>query len=85
MDVDRADPHDLRRFVDAQAPVYAQVRDELAARPQAQPLDVVRLPAAERPRPAARWRIATASPRAPRRVAYLAHPLLGARLVECTA
>ena len=31
MDVDRADPHDLRRFVDAQATLYAQVRDELAA------------------------------------------------------
>ena len=28
---DAADPHDLRRFVDAQAPVYAQARDELAA------------------------------------------------------
>ena len=31
MDVDGADPHDLRRFVNAQAPVYGQVRAELAA------------------------------------------------------
>ena len=31
MDVDRADPHDLRRFVEAQADVFAQARDELAA------------------------------------------------------
>jgi len=31
MDVDRIDPHHLRRFVEAQAAVYTQARDELAA------------------------------------------------------
>src|ERR1700761_5048249 len=78
------DPHDLQRFVDAQAPVWPQVREEL-----------------RRGRRASHWmwfvfpqlrglghsamaqRYAIASLEEAR--AYLAHPVLGARLHECTA
>lgn len=84
MDVDRADPHDLGRFVAAQAPLYEQVRAELAAShkrshwmwfvfPQMRGLGNSAM--------AHRYGIAS---RAEAR-AYLEHPLLGARLVECTA
>jgi uncharacterized protein (DUF1810 family) len=79
-----ADPHDLARFVDAQASVYAQVRAELAAGrkrshwmwfvfPQMRGLGHSAM--------AHRFGIASRAEAA----AYLAHPLLGARLVECTA
>lgn len=77
------DRFDLARFVEAQAPVYAQVRAELAAGrktshwmwfvfPQLRGLG--RSAMAERYGLAARAEA----------VAYAAHPLLGARLRECT-
>jgi uncharacterized protein (DUF1810 family) len=81
--VDPADPHGLQRFVAAQAPVYAQVHDELARGrklshwmwfvfPQLRELG--------RSATALRYGIASRAEAA----AYLAHPLLGVRLVECT-
>ena len=77
------DPYDLERFVAAQAPLYTQVRAELAAGdkrshwmwfvfPQLRGLG----------QSAISIRYAIASLDEAR--AYLAHPLLGARLVECT-
>jgi uncharacterized protein (DUF1810 family) len=77
------DPFDLKRFVEAQAPVYARVREELRAGekrghwmwfifPQIQGLG--RSPTAER--------FAIGSLDEAR--AYLEHPVLGARLRECT-
>ena len=75
---------DLQRFVDAQAPVYEQVRAELAAGrkrthwmwfvfPQIQGLG--------RSAMALRYAIASRE----EAEAYLAHPVLGARLRECSA
>jgi len=77
------DRHDLRRFVAAQAPVYAQARDELAAGrkrshwmwfvfPQMRGLGHSAM--------AHRYGIASRA----EAVAYLDHALLGARLVEST-
>jgi uncharacterized protein (DUF1810 family) len=77
------DPHDLQRFVDAQAPVYADVRDELARGakrshwmwfvfPQLRGLGGSPM--------AQRYGLASKDEAA----AYWAHPLLGARLAECT-
>ena len=83
MDVERADPHDLRRFVEAQAGVYAQARDELAAgRKQSHWMWFVfpQLRGLGRSAMAHRYGIASRA----EAVAYLDHPLLGARLVECT-
>ena len=80
---DGDDPHDLRRFVDAQAPVYAQARDELAAgRKQSHWMWFVfpQLRGLGRSAMAHRYGIASRA----EAVAYLAHPLLGARLLECT-
>lgn len=75
---------DLQRFVDAQAPVYERVRAELAAGakrthwmwfvfPQWRGLGFSAM--------AERYAIGSRDEAA----AYLAHPLLGARLRECTA
>ena len=83
MDVDRADPHDLRRFVDAQAAAYAAARAELAAGrkrshwmwfvfPQMRGLGQSAM--------AQRYGIASRA----EALAYLDHAVLGARLVECT-
>ena len=83
MELDRADPHDLRRFVDAQHDAYAQARAELAAArkrshwmwfvfPQMRGLGASAM--------AHRYGIASRA----EAVAYLDHPLLGPRLVECT-
>jgi len=83
MDVDRIDPHHLRRFVEAQAAVYTQARDELAAGrkrshwmwfvfPQMRGLGQSAM--------AHRYGIASRV----EAVGYLDHALLGARLVECT-
>lgn len=77
------DPFDLERFVDAQAPVYEQVLRELRAGrktthwiwfifPQAKGLG----------RSAMSLRYSIASLDEAR--AYLAHPVLGSRLAECT-
>lgn len=77
------DPHALQRFVDAQDPVYARVRDELARGektshwmwfvfPQLRGLGGSEM--------AHRYGVAGKTEAA----AYWAHPLLGARLAECT-
>ncbi|KVE34597.1 DUF1810 domain-containing protein [Burkholderia sp. BDU5] len=77
------DPYDLQRFVDAQDPVYAQVRDELRngrkrshwmwfVFPQIAGLGDSAI--------AQRYAISTLG----EADAYLRHPLLGARLRECT-
>jgi uncharacterized protein (DUF1810 family) len=77
------DPHDLQRFVDAQDPVHARVRDELARGaktshwmwfvfPQLRGLGGSEM--------AKRYGVADKAEAA----AYWAHPLLGARLAECT-
>ena len=78
-----SDPHNLKRFVDAQAPVYAQVCAELAAGrkrshwmwfifPQIKGLGVS---------PTAQFYAVASRAEAE---AYLAHPVLGPRLRECT-
>jgi uncharacterized protein (DUF1810 family) len=78
------DPHDLDRFVQAQAPVWAQVRAELAAGaktshwmwfvfPQLRGLGASAM--------AQHYGIASLE----EAQAYLAHPLLGLRLRECAA
>lgn len=83
MDVDRADPHDLRRFVDAQATLYAQVRDELAAgRKRSHWMWFVfpQLRGLGQSAMAHRYGIVSRA----EAEAYLDHAVLGARLVECT-
>ncbi|HEX7645974.1 MAG TPA: DUF1810 domain-containing protein [Noviherbaspirillum sp.] len=78
------DPHDLQRFLDAQAPVYATVCEELRAGrkrshwmwyifPQLQGLGTSPM--------AQRYAIASLD----EAQAYLAHPVLGARLRECAS
>jgi len=78
-----SDPHNLKRFVDAQAPVYAQVCAELTAGrkrshwmwfvfPQIKGLGVS---------PTAQFYAVASRAEAE---AYLAHPVLGPRLRECT-
>jgi uncharacterized protein (DUF1810 family) len=77
------DPHDLQRFVVAQAAVYAEVRAELARGKKSSHwmwFIFPQLRALGRSAAALRYGIGS---RAEAR-AYLAHPLLGARLVECT-
>ena len=77
------DPFNLQRFVDAQAPVYAEVLDELGAGaktthwmwfvfPQLKELGKSPL--------AKKYGIASLA----EALAYLEHPLLGQRLLECT-
>ena len=77
------DPFELQRFVDAQAPVYADVLDELRAGhktshwmwfifPQRTELG--------RSTIARHYGIGSLA----EAIAYLAHPLLGQRLLECT-
>ena len=77
------DPHDLRRFVDAQAPVFADVLAELEAGrkrshwmwfvfPQVAGLGLSAM--------AQRYAIRSLA----EAEAYLAHPLLGPRLRRCT-
>jgi uncharacterized protein (DUF1810 family) len=81
---DPADPHELQRFVAAQAQVYAQVRAELVSgRKQSHWMWFVfpQLRELGRSSTARRYGIASREEAA----AYLAHPLLGERLVECTA
>ena len=83
MEVDRADPHDLRRFVEAQAAVYVQARDELAAgRKRSHWMWFVfpQLRGLGQSAMAHRYGIASRA----EAVAYLDHPLLGTRLVECS-
>ena len=79
----KTDPHNLQRFVDAQAPIYEQVRAELRAGrktthwiwfifPQVSGLGYS--PMAQRFAIAGRGEAE----------GYLQHPLLGPRLAECT-
>jgi uncharacterized protein (DUF1810 family) len=79
-----ADPFDLQRFVDAQAPVYARVVAELTAgRKTSHWMWFVFPQAAGLGQSAMSVRYAIASEDEAR--AYLAHPVLGPRLRECTA
>lgn len=75
---------DLRRFVDAQAPVAAQVLDELAAGAKTSHwmwFVFPQLRGLGRSATAAHFGIASLA----EAQAYARHPLLGARLRECTA
>ncbi|MDQ7957601.1 MAG: DUF1810 domain-containing protein [Pseudomonadota bacterium] len=75
---------DLQRFVDAQAPVYEQVRAELASGRKRTHWMWFVFPQVEglgRSAMAQRYAIASREEAA----AYLAHPVLGARLRECSA
>ena len=77
------DPHDLRRFVEAQAGVYAQVRAELAAahkRSHWMWFVFPQLRGLGRSAMAERFGIGSRA----EATAYLDHPLLGPRLRECT-
>jgi uncharacterized protein (DUF1810 family) len=77
------DLHDLERFVAAQVPVWAQVRAELASgRKRSHWMWFVfpQLRGLGRSAMAERYGIASRA----EAKAYLDHPLLGARLVECT-
>jgi uncharacterized protein (DUF1810 family) len=77
-----ADPFDLQRFVDAQAPVYAQVRAELhAGRKTSHWMWFVFPQIAGLGHSAMAWRYAIRSREEAR--AYLAHDVLGSRLREC--
>ena len=78
-----SDPHDLERFVAAQAPVWQRVMAELAgARKQSHWMWFVfpQLRGLGRSETAQRYGIASRAEAA----AYLAHPVLGPRLVEAT-
>ena len=80
----REDPHDLRRFVDAQAPVYGRVKAELGAGRKASHWMWFVFPQVAglgRSAMAERYAIRSLGEAA----AYLDHALLGARLEECTA
>jgi uncharacterized protein (DUF1810 family) len=79
-----ADPHGLKRFVDAQEPVYQEVLEELRAGKKRshwiwfifpQIAGLGSSPTAQR------YAIASID----EALAYLGHPILGARLRECTA
>ncbi len=77
------DPHDLERFVVAQKDVYEQVLGELARGEKASHwmwFVFPQLKALGRSGTAKRFGIASRSEAA----AYLAHPLLGPRLLDCT-
>jgi len=84
MNAAAADPHDLQRFVDAQAPVIAAVQAELDAGAKTSHwmwFVFPQLAALGRSSTAKHYGLSGAD--AAR--AYLAHPLLGARLVDCSA
>lgn len=83
MDPDAGDPHDLARFVEAQAPVYAAVVAELGAgRKQSHWMWFVfpQLRGLGSSPTARRYAIASLAEAR----AYLAHPVLGDRLRDCT-
>ncbi len=78
------DPHNLERFVAAQNPVYAAVLAELAAGRKRSHWMWFIFPQLEglgRSAMARQYAIASID----EAIAYLAHPLLGARLRECSA
>ena len=77
------DPFNLQRFVDAQAPVYAGVLDELRAGKKATHWMWFIFPQLKelgRSTIAKHYGITSLA----EAVAYLEHPLLGQRLLECT-
>lgn len=77
------DPFDLQRFVDAQAPVYAQALAEITAgRKQSHWMWFVfpQLTGLGRSATASHYGISSAAEAR----AYWAHPLLGVRLKQCT-
>jgi uncharacterized protein (DUF1810 family) len=77
------DPHDLRRFVDAQSPVYEQVCSELRqGRKRGHWMWFVFPQIAGLGHSATARRFAIASREEAQ--AYLQHPVLGPRLRECT-
>jgi uncharacterized protein (DUF1810 family) len=77
-----ADPFDLQRFVEAQAPVYDEVRRELkAGRKQSHWMWFIFPQIAGLGQSPMSIRFAIAS--LDEAKAYLAHPILGARLREC--
>ena len=76
---------DLDRFVAAQAASTARRSPSCGRGRKTKPLDVVRLSPDRRPRPQPDRASSTRSRRAAEARAYLAHPLLGPRLAECTA
>jgi len=78
-----ADPHDLARFVVAQEAVYPSVLEELGRGRKASHwmwFVFPQLKALGRSAMAKRFGIASSA----EAEAYLSHPLLGARLIECT-
>jgi uncharacterized protein (DUF1810 family) len=77
------DPHDLQRFVDAQNPVYAHVRAELAAGAKTSHwmwFVFPQLRGLGRSATAQHFGIGSLQ----EAKAYAAHPVLGPRLTECT-
>jgi uncharacterized protein (DUF1810 family) len=78
-----ADPWDLQRFVAAQDPVYARVHAELARGAKQSHWMWFVFPQLKELGRSATARHYGIRSRA-EAVAYLAHPLLGARLIECT-
>lgn len=78
------DPFDLQRFIDAQAPVYAQVRAELAAGRKASHWMWFIFPQLRGLGRSGMARHYGISGQAEAQ-AYWRHPLLGARLRECVA
>ena len=78
-----ADPFDLQRFVDAQAPIYEQVRRELkVGRKQSHWMWFIFPQIAGLGQSPMSVRFAIAS--LDEAKAYFAHPVLGARIRECT-
>ena len=82
-ETDLNDPYDLQRFVDAQGPVYEQVRAELRAGRKRSHWMWFVFPQIEglgRSDTARRYAISSRA----EAEAYLEHPVLGPRLRECT-
>jgi uncharacterized protein (DUF1810 family) len=77
------DPYDLQRFVDAQAPVYERVRDELRQGQKQSHWMWFVFPQIEGLGSSRMAREFAISSRAEAE-AYLNHPILGPRLHECT-
>jgi uncharacterized protein (DUF1810 family) len=80
---DDADPFDLNRFVQAQAPIYADALAELVAGCKRSHWMWFVLPQIDGLGFSATTKLYSIKSLAEAR-AYLAHPILGARLVECT-
>jgi uncharacterized protein (DUF1810 family) len=77
------DPYDLQRFVDAQAPVYERVREELRKGRKTSHWMWFVFPQIAGLGASAMAQHYAISSRA-EATAYLRHPILGPRLIECT-